>query len=82
MIRINKEEVLILAKSLNAHKYTIAEMGRKKEDAHVIMDLMNELQAKLENSTNDERMIGRTSSTDAYSRIKRYLLKKNPKINF
>lgn len=82
MIRINKEEALILAQSLNAHKYTIAEMGRKKEDAHVIMDLMHQLQAKLENSTNDERMIGRTSSTDAYSRIKRYLLKKNPKINF
>lgn len=82
MIRINKEEAIILAKSLNAHKYTIAEMGRKKEDAHVIMDLMNELQAKLENSTSDERMIGRTSSTDTHSRIKRYLLKKNPKINF
>lgn len=82
MIRINKEEALILAQSLNAHKYTIAEMGLKKEDAHVIMDLMHQLQTKLENSTNDERMFGRTSSTDAYSRIKRYLLKKNPKINF
>jgi hypothetical protein len=82
MIRINKEEALILAQSLSAHKFAIAEMGRQKEDAHVIIDLMNQLQTKLENYTSDERMIGRTSSTDAYSRIKRYLLKKNPKINF
>ena len=82
MITINKEEAVVLAKSLNAHKYTIAEMGRNKEDAHLIMDLMNQLQTKLENATTDGRMIGRTSSTETYSRIKRYLLKKNPKIKF
>ena len=82
MIRINKEEAIILAESLKAHKYTIAEMGRQKQDAHAIMGIMTQLQEKLEQTTVDERMIGRTSLTDTYNRIKRYLLRKNSNINF
>lgn len=82
MIRINKEEALILAESLSAHKYAICEMGRLKPDAIEIINVLNKLQMKLQESCTDERMIGRTSSTDVYSRIKRYLKRKNPKINF
>jgi hypothetical protein len=82
MITINKEEALILAASLETHKYNIAEMGKRKPDAHEIIHILDKLQERLFKSGQDERMIGRTSSTDIYSRIKRYLLKKNPKIEF
>lgn len=82
MITINKEEALILASSLKTHKYTIAEMGKDKPDAHLIMDVLEKLQERLYQSSHDERMIGRSSTTDTYNRIKRYLRKKNPLIKF
>lgn len=80
MISINKEEALILAESLSIHKYRIAEMGKKKPDAHHIINILDKLQERLYQSSTDERMIGRTSRTDTFNRIKRYFLRKNPAI--
>ncbi len=82
MVRINKAEALILASSLKEHKYKLAEMGRAKEDAHLIIYELEQLITKLEEASTDERMIGRTSQTDTYNRIKRYLKSKNPDIKF
>lgn len=81
-MHINKVEAVILSASLEEHKYKLAEMGRMKEDAHLIINVLNDLIEKLNNESADERMIGRTSDTSAYNRIKRYLLRKNKKIKF
>lgn len=82
MILINKEEALILSESLATHKYRIAEMGKRKPDAHLIMGILDKLEQRLYQSSTDERMIGRTSRTDTFNRIKRYFVRKNPTIEF
>lgn len=73
-MRLTKEEALILVNALEEHKYDLANsFGQTKELSQKAISKLNDLQFRLENFSNDERLNREKRMRTSRERIRHYI---------